>query len=449
VKTNDESVIQCSALNTSSSTFQVKQNKISQLIFQFENNVSANLKKYLPGTVFLAAVSGGADSIAMITVLCTLRNTGIIGTDALYCLHVEHGLRPAQESCGDAEFVHDFCQTNNIECRIVHIPPGKISVFAKRKGIGIEAAARFFRHKALYNEAKCIESQNQKSSNFPEKKVIILLAHTKDDLLETALMRILRGSGPAGLALIPAKRGRIVRPLLSMIRSDVIEYLKEKNISWREDSTNTELMFLRNRIRQQLIPLLNESFPSWKKGVFSMAQTQSLVKDFINDETGQRIHWKIFLRTSRRDAGDCTKTSRGDAEAQSGSLKSSFFYSGSQNSAINNARDSVFTDSENFFFQPIVVREEAIFQGIGLLMNIRNISHKNTSNLRFGVQKRRGNKRKKERSFKRSVIRKFCEGKINTADLGYVQLRQENGKVLLSRNQKEFFECGVSRLING
>ncbi|MCL2441294.1 MAG: tRNA lysidine(34) synthetase TilS [Treponema sp.] len=338
----------------------------------FEEKVSAVLDCFPAETVFLAAVSGGADSMAMLAALLAVKKERL-----LFCLHVEHGLRPASESSGDADFVKAFCKSNGIKCRVVHILKGKIADYSQRKGTGIEAAARYFRHRVLSKEADRLG-----------KNTVILLAHTKNDLLELSLMRVLRGAGPMGLAIMPQKRGRLFRPLLNMTRSDITGYLTEKNISWREDATNTDVKFLRNRIRRRLVPFLNETFPIWKKGVYVMAETQALVSEFIVNEAAARIKWE---RTS----------------------------------------ESLFTNEENFFTQPQIIREEAVFLGINFLCSF------------IGLQTRTG----KLKTIKRSVLGKFCTGRINAADLGLYRLKREKGKVILSRVKKEFFERGVSQLI--
>jgi len=322
--------------------------------------------------------------MALLTALLALRDSGVIDKEALFCLHVEHGIRPAEESRGDAEFVREFCKSNSIECKIENIPPGKAVDLARKKGIGIEAAARFFRHRAFSKEASRLG-----------EKTIILLAHTKDDLLETALMRILRGVGSAGLAAMPVKRGRLLRPLLKMTRADVVEYLKTKNISWREDSTNADEKYLRNRIRRSLIPLLNEAFPSWKSGVFNMAQTQSLTADFIASEAVARVKWHEISRNDLKNRAD------------------------------RKFPVSVFTDAENFFAQERIIREEAVFLAIDELLK----------------------NKKNPRPVKRAVVRRFCAGVINAADLGPVKIVREGEKIILSRAQKEFFESGISRLL--
>ncbi|MCL2243450.1 MAG: tRNA lysidine(34) synthetase TilS [Treponema sp.] len=349
---------------------------------EFENSVSSILLNRPPRTLFLAAVSGGADSIAM---LCAI--SAVIPKERLCCLHVDHGIRSPEESSSDAVFVRDYCRSLGIECRVKSIPHGKITSFARRKKAGIEAAARFFRRKALFSEAAGLG-----------ENACILIAHTKDDMLETVLMRFLRGCGPAGLAAMSAEKKNskeqaiILRPLLSVSREDVLCYLKAKGVSWREDSTNSDEKYLRNRIRRHLVPLLNEAFPSWKAGVSAMAQTQSLASDFIADEAGKRIQWDFEYR---------------------------------QPSGSPVHVHCISTNEENFFAQTQIIREESVFIALDKLLKGKNYI----------------------KSIKRSVIRNFCRGNIIASVLGPAQIRRKEGKVLLLRKQKEFFERGVSILI--
>ena len=325
--------------------------------------------------------------MAMLSALCA-----VMRKEGIFCLHVEHGLR-AEESRNDAEFVRGYCEKQGINCRVVSIPPGKIVSFARRKGVGIEAAARFFRRRALFRYAAQLG-----------EKTRILTAHTRDDMLETALMRVLRGAGPAGLAAMPAVRGRVLRPLLSMTRADVIAYLKEKKIPWREDSTNADEKFLRNRIRRRLIPLLDEAFPSWKSGVAAMTETQSLAAGFINEEAKTRIVWEVG--SGEWGVG---KEARIPLPTPYSLLPTPF----------------LFTDAENFFAQPEIIREEAAFQGIDRLLTGKKISV----------------------PVKRSVVRRFCAGNVTAADMGPARIRREGGSVLLSPARKVFCENGFSLLI--
>jgi tRNA(Ile)-lysidine synthase len=307
--------------------------------------------------------------MAMLAAICSLSQLSGFNFK-LSVVHIEHGLRPADESCGDAEHVCTFCSSRKIDCHVIHVKPGKIASYAQRKKSGIEAAARFYRHKALAKEALRLGSETH-----------ILIAHTNDDMLEMALMRTLRGVGSAGLAAMPQKRGRLFRPLLFINRDEIIGYLNAKKISWRTDSTNTDDKFLRNRIRHKLVPLLNKYFPSWKSGITAFSQTQSLTADFLADEAKSRIKWETDLN---------------------------FFI----------------TNEKNFFDQPQIIREEALFFGINA----------------FG-------KGSHNKSIKRSVVRRFCEGSLKAADLGSVRISREKGKIFLSAVKKELFESGFSRLI--
>ena len=235
--------------------------------------------------LYLAAVSGGADSTAMLTALARLRSAEPLtaaraaANFSLFCVHVNHGIRPPEEGAGDAQSVRALCAALNVPCRVVSFPPGKIAAFARKRGTGIEAAARVFRSRALHREAWRIGAD------------YILTAHTRDDVLETLLMRVLRGSGPAGLAPMPPIRGRLLRPLLGASRQDVVAYLAERGISYRTDSTNADVRFLRNRIRLKLVPVLNEFFPSWRTSLAVLAETQALAAGFLAAETEKRLPW--------------------------------------------------------------------------------------------------------------------------------------------------------------
>ena len=390
-----------------------------QLCHDFESAVTDVLSNCSPDTAFLAAISGGADSMAMLAALNQIFSFNHEFAERQFSvLHVEHGIRPSQESCGDAEFVHAFCIKQGIKCSIKHIPQGKVAAFAQRKGIGVEAAARHFRHKALAAEAARLG-----------EKVKILIAHTKDDMLETALMRVLRGSGPAGLAAMQSNLrfgansreqrieiDGICRPLLFITRAEVLAYLKAKGLPWREDATNADDVFLRNRIRNRLVPLLDEAFPSWRAGVSAMAETQSLVKDFIAEEARQRIKW-VSQEISRRDLPDHLKLARAVVRREAQRTQR----------GINdfNGIYLLSTNTDNFFAQPLIVREEAVFLAIDELL-------KNKKNLR---------------TVKRAVLRRFCQGSITAADLGKVRVKCDGGEIAVSLAKKEYFESGISRLV--
>jgi tRNA(Ile)-lysidine synthase len=289
-------------------------------MISFEAQLAAALEK-IPAksehrpAVYLAAVSGGADSTAMLAGLAVLR--GEKGF-TLHCVHVEHGIRPAEESRGDALAVKNLCEKLEVPSRVISIPPGKIAAYAGKGGPGIEAAARFFRYKAFRRESRRLNAD------------WILTAHTRDDQIENILMRVLRGSGPAGLAPMPRTRGQILRPLLDLTRQDLLAYLSERGIPYRTDSTNADIAHLRNRLRLKLIPVLDEFFPSWRNSLLSMAETQALTANFLASEAQKRLPWEL------------------EAEKPGG-------------------QRSLRLREEDFLAAPLILREEAVFAGVDML----------------------------------------------------------------------------------
>jgi tRNA(Ile)-lysidine synthase len=202
----------------------------------------------------------------------------------LRCFHVEHGIRPASESRADAEAVKALASRFNIPWKVLHIPPGRIARYAREQGCGIEAAARYFRHRAFNRERRRIGAAR------------VLIAHTADDSLENTLMGFLRGGGPAGLAAMPSaspfSKGRILRPLIKVGRRDIINWLSEQNIPFQSDSTNADTSLLRNRVRLLLVPQLDALFPAWRKTVLSLAETQRLAADLLSAEAGRDLPWE-------------------------------------------------------------------------------------------------------------------------------------------------------------
>jgi tRNA(Ile)-lysidine synthase len=251
----------------------------------FEAVVRAGLGSWPAGTVFLAAVSGGADSIAMLAALSSLRRDQAF---VLHCLHVEHGMRPPEESVGDAVAVEELCRTLEIPCTVVPIHQGKIAAASVSMGLGPEAAARMYRRRIWNREARRLGAAG------------VLVAHTADDLLETILMRVLRGAGPAGLAAMPPRRGLVIRPLLGLSRADVLAYLDERGLSYRTDSTNADLRYFRNRVRHKLVPCLDVFFPGWKTSLKALGETQALTAGFLSAEAERFLREK----TESEDAPD-------------------------------------------------------------------------------------------------------------------------------------------------
>ena len=184
------------------------------------------------GETVLIGVSGGADSVALLHVLLGLAPA--LGL-RLHVLHVDHGLRP--DSARDGEYVRALGARLGVPVEVVGVRVAAGSV---------EAAARAARHAALEAAADRVGAAR------------IALGHTADDQAETLLMRLLEGTGVRGIAGIPPVRGRLIRPLLESRHRDAVAALVAAGIEWREDPSNHEPRFFRNRVRHAVLPRLAE-----------------------------------------------------------------------------------------------------------------------------------------------------------------------------------------------
>jgi tRNA(Ile)-lysidine synthase len=187
------------------------------------------------GETVLVAVSGGADSVALLYVLVRLASAWHL---RLRVLHVDHQLR--LHSSRDGEFVREVAARFGV--------PAEVATVVVANDESLEAAARAARYRALEAHATLHDAHR------------IAIAHTADDQAETVLMRLLEGAGARGLAGIPAVRGRIIRPLIAEARDSLRALLREVGLEWIEDPSNEDRRFLRNRIRHELLPLLAASY---------------------------------------------------------------------------------------------------------------------------------------------------------------------------------------------
>lgn len=198
------------------------------------NKLSAALRELVqPGEKVFCAVSGGADSVALLFGMYLLREKFSFELSAA---HFNHHLR-AEESDADAEFVQAFCQGYGIPLIL-----GQAQVLSGKKGL--EAAAREARYAFL--------------RKLPGK---VATAHTADDNAETVLMHLIRGTGLKGLGGIAPVNGSVIRPMLNITRQEVEAFLQEYHLPHREDSSNASDAFLRNRLRRHVMPLLKKENP--------------------------------------------------------------------------------------------------------------------------------------------------------------------------------------------
>lgn len=196
----------------------------------------------------LVALSGGADSVALTRILITLG----YHCEAAHCNFELRG----EESDRDEDFVRNFCRSLNIKCHSIHFETRR---YAAQQSISIEMAARELRYN--WFSKICEESDCQ----------VVAVAHHKDDSVETMLLNLIRGTGINGLLGIRPKNGNVVRPLLCASRQEVVAYLHRMNQTYVTDSTNLEDEYTRNKIRLNLLPLMEEINPSVKDGLVKTA----------------------------------------------------------------------------------------------------------------------------------------------------------------------------------
>jgi tRNA(Ile)-lysidine synthase len=196
----------------------------------------------------LALVSGGPDSVALLRVILTLGGEPVV-------LHVDHGLR-GEGSREDAEFVSDLCRQLGVRCEL------------RRIGIegdsNLQERAREERYRLAGEVAVGLGLR------------AVATGHTADDVAETVLMNLARGTGMRGLAGIPPVRGGIQRPLIGRTRREVLNYLRELDQPYRTDPTNLTDKYARNRVRLEVLPILEELYPA---AAGNIARAASLVRE--------------------------------------------------------------------------------------------------------------------------------------------------------------------------
>ncbi len=207
----------------------------------------------LRGKRVLCAVSGGADSVALLRLLTEARDRGEI---TLFAAHFEHGIR-AGASLEDMRFVKKLCAELDVA-----LLTGRANVPAEAKKAheGIESCARRLRHEFL------------EKARVKLKCDCVALAHHRQDRAETVLMHILRGSGLKGAAAMPYQSAQLVRPLIDVSPDEIRRYLSEIGQDWREDETNGEADNPRNALRLKVFPLLKDIYPGFEAALSRFAE---------------------------------------------------------------------------------------------------------------------------------------------------------------------------------
>ena len=228
---------------------------------KFEKKLLAELESYgIPekGSRVIVGLSGGADSVSL---LMALKNISVVYPLDIVALHLNHLLRD-KESQRDMDFARGLCATFDIP---FHSKCVDVNKYANLNKMGTEEAARDVRYK-FFNE-------------FSENNQIdyILTAHNKNDLAETILFHIIRGTGVSGLKGISRQRGNIIRPLLSFDREEIEQYCKDINVSYVTDSSNCDINYSRNYIRHVIIPEMKKINPKVIDSLYRLSHSVSSV----------------------------------------------------------------------------------------------------------------------------------------------------------------------------
>ncbi|MDO4203549.1 MAG: tRNA lysidine(34) synthetase TilS [Selenomonadaceae bacterium] len=274
------------------------------LSFNRKLNKFVDDNELLPsGAAVVVACSGGPDSLALLDWLLSQQEKRQL---AITAAHFEHGIR-GEESRADAAFVHDFCVSRGIPCRIGH---GDVPAYAAEKGLSMETAARELRYAFLRKVAtECFSAIKPLITRWDTREVFLAVGHHGDDQAETVLMRILRGTGVNGLAamrpsrlmtewLEPAQGGgsilpvhcRLIRPLLAVSRQEIEEYCVLRGLEPRRDATNDEPdEARRNSLRLELLPLLRERYnPEINAALCHLAEIAADMSDCVSALTDEK-----------------------------------------------------------------------------------------------------------------------------------------------------------------
>ena len=249
--------------------------KITERIYDYVKNN----RMITGGDRIIVGVSGGADSVALLMLLLELKP--LIGF-SVYAVHVEHGIR-GEDSLKDAEYVKALCENLNVTLTTYNI---KAVDYAKENKLTVEEAARIMRYDCFRKTMKEIKANK------------IAVAHHMDDQAETVLFNMVRGSGIKGLSGIRPVNADVIRPILCLRKTELIEYLDNKGMSYCVDVTNEDTDYSRNRIRNNIIPELNEITPAAVEHIAREASELAEIDDCI-EGIGKALYKQCVTKRTR------------------------------------------------------------------------------------------------------------------------------------------------------
>ncbi len=233
-----------------------------------------------PGSRVVVAVSGGADSVGLLHLLLSVRASWSV---QLHVAHLDHGLREGARA--DAKFVQALAKRWELP---VTVERRDVRAACAREGWSLEDGARRTRYQYLLEVA------------LRQSASAVAVAHTADDQAETVLMRLIRGAGLLGLAGMSLKRRLgdgvwLVRPLLGIWRHELLAQLRAAGLTYRDDAMNEDRRFLRNRIRHDLLPLLERDYnPNMKGALTQLAEQSRCDAAYLAEAAGRQ--WKRLVR---------------------------------------------------------------------------------------------------------------------------------------------------------
>lgn len=248
------------------------------------DSLEKKLKELKPPSklVILAAVSGGVDSMVMLKLLHKFASQL---SYTLRVITVNHNIRPEEETAGDAALVEEYCRKLGVPCTVAELERNEVSETALARDGGTEEAARFLRYQAFDRAADACGAD------------LVCIAHNRNDRLETVLERFFQGARAGSAAGMKQSRGRFFRPLFELTRYDIEAYAACKQIPFRTDATNADNRYYRNKIRNELMPLLDSLIPGWDTAVLNGAEKNALIATALEKHAGSVV-WEPCTDTS-------------------------------------------------------------------------------------------------------------------------------------------------------
>ena len=227
-------------------------------------------KSFIKNKVLGVAVSGGADSMALLHFLLSVKD---LYSFSVIAINVEHGIR-GDSSIKDSEFVKDYCSTLGVECLSFKVEAIKHS---KENKLSLEESARILRYECFY-------------SALSDKKCdLVATAHHQRDNFESVLFNLFRGTGLKGLSGINDFEGKIIRPFISVSKSEIEEYIAKNDIPFVTDQTNYDQSYSRNFIRASVIPVIESRFPSAEKNVYNFSKIAKEENEFLDSLAKEHV----------------------------------------------------------------------------------------------------------------------------------------------------------------